>query len=82
MLEVVANNLKLKKGNTFIKISKYILTNLILDLHKSNIKIEVELYKDNILIDTKYIFFNEETEDVDINELIKKTHDILSNADI
>ena len=82
MLEVVANNLRLKKGNTLVKISKYILTNLILDLHKSNIKIEVELYKDSILIDTKYIFFNEETEDVDINELIKKTHDILSNAEI
>jgi hypothetical protein len=74
--------LKLKKGNTLIKITKYILTNLVLDLHKSNIKIEVELYKDSILVDTKYIYFNEATDDVDVNELIKKTHEILSNGEI
>ena len=71
MLEISTNNLKLKKGNTLIKITKYILTNLVLDLHKSNIKIEVELYKDSILVDTKYIYFNEATDDVDVNELIK-----------
>jgi hypothetical protein len=82
MLEISANNLKLKKGNTLIKITKYILTNLVLDLHKSNIKIEVELYKDSILVDTKYIYFNEATDDVDVNELIKKTHEILSNGEI
>jgi hypothetical protein len=82
MLEISTNNLKLKKGNTLIKITKYILTNLVLDLHKSNIKIEVELYKDSILVDTKYIYFNEATDDVDVNELIKKTHEILSNGEI
>ena len=82
MLEISANNLKLKQGNTLIKITKYILTNLVLDLHKSNIKIEVELYKDSILVDTKYIYFNEATDDVDVNELIKKTHEILSNGEI
>jgi hypothetical protein len=42
----------------------------------------VELYKDSILVDTKYIYFNEATDDVDVNELIKKTHEILSNGEI
>ena len=81
-LEVKTNNLRLKRGNTFIKITKYIISNLILDLINPQVKIEVELYKDDLLVDTRYIYFNETTGEVNVDNLIIQTKEILSNGEI
>jgi len=81
-LEVVANNLRLKRGNTFVKITRYIITNLILDLRNPQVKIEVELFKDDLLVDTRYIYFSETTGEVDVDNLIIQTKEILSNGEI
>ncbi len=81
-LEVKTNNLRLKRGNTLIKITKYIITNLILDLINPQVKIEVELYKDDLLVDTRYIYFNETTGEVNVDNLIIQTKEILSNGEI
>lgn len=81
-LEVKANNLRLKRGNTFVKITRYIITNLILDLRNPQVKIEVELFKDDLLVDTRYIYFSETTGEVDVDNLIIQTKEILSNGEI
>jgi hypothetical protein len=81
-LEVKTNNLRLKRGNTFIKITKYIISNLILDLINPQVKIEVELYKDDLLVDTRYIYFSETTGEVNVDNLIIQTKEILSNGEI
>jgi len=82
MLENNSPSVRLKRGNTLKKIDKYIVRNLILDLHNPVVKIEVELYINNLLVDTKYIYYEETTGDVDVNSLIDKTHEYLKNADI
>ncbi len=82
MLENNSPSVRLKRGNTLKKIDKYIVRNLILDLHNPVVKIEVELYRNNLLVDTKYIYYEETTGDVDVNSLIDKTHEYLKNADI
>ncbi len=82
MLENNSPSVRLKRGNTLKKIDKYIIRNLILDLHNPVVKIEVELYINNLLVDTKYIYYEETTGDVDVNSLIDKTHEYLKNADI
>lgn len=81
-LEVKTNNLRLKRGNTFVKITRYIITNLILDLRNPQVKIEVELFKDDLLVDTRYIYFSETTGEVDVDNLIIQTKEILSNGEI
>jgi hypothetical protein len=43
MLENNSPSVRLKRGNTLKKIDKYIIRNLILDLHNPVVKIEVEL---------------------------------------
>lgn len=82
MLENTTPSVRLKRGNTLKKIDKYIIRNLILDLHNPVVKIEVELYIKNLLVDTKYIYYEETTGDIDVNSLIDKTHEYLKNADI
>lgn len=81
-LEVKTNNLRLKRGNTFVKLTHYIITNLILDLRNPQVKIEVELYKENSLVDTRYIYFSETTGEVNVDNLIIQTKEILSNGEI
>lgn len=81
-LEVKSNNLRLKRGNTFVKITRYIITNLILDLRNPQVKIEVELFKDDLLVDTRYIYFSETTGEVNVDNLIIQTKEILSNGEI
>jgi hypothetical protein len=81
-LEVKTDNLRLKRGNTFIKITKYIISNLILDLINPQVKIEVELYKNDLLVDTRYIYFSETTGEVNVDNLIIQTKEILSNGEI
>jgi hypothetical protein len=81
-LEVKSNNLRLKRGNTFVKITKYIISNLILDLINPQVKIEVQLYKDDLLVDTRYIYFSETTGEVNVDNLIIQTKEILSNGEI
>lgn len=82
MLENTTPSVKLKRGNTLQKVDRYIIRNLILDLHNPIVKIEVELYRNNLLVDTKYIYYEETTGDVDVNSLIDKTHEYLKNANI
>lgn len=81
-LEVKTDNLRLKRGNTFVKLTHYIITNLILDLRNPQVKIEVELYKENSLVDTRYIYFSETTGEVNVDNLIIQTKEILSNGEI
>ena len=81
-LEIKTDNLRLKRGNTFIKITKYIISNLILDLINPQVKIEVELYKNDLLVDTRYIYFSETTGEVNVDNLIIQTKEILSNGEI
>jgi hypothetical protein len=81
-LNVVANNLRLKRGNTKVKITHYIITNLILDLINPQVKIEVQLFKDDLLVDTRYIYFSETSGDVNVDNLIIQTKEILCNGEI
>jgi hypothetical protein len=82
ILEVQNPNVRLKRGNTLKKIDRYIIRNLILDLHNPVVKIEVEFYIGAQLVDTKNIYYEELTGDVDVNSLIDKTNEYLKNADI
>ena len=60
----------------------YIISNLILDLINPQVKIEVELYKNDLLVDTRYIYFSETTGEVNVDNLIIQTKEILSNGEI
>jgi len=77
MLEV-EKNLKIRKGNISIPITKYKLTFLQLDLHTNKIFIRVDFYREQKLVLTKDYDCGE-AGDVDVNELINNIHKELND---
>jgi hypothetical protein len=77
MLEVV-KDIRIRRNNTLIPVSKYKLTTLKLDLHSTKITIKVEFYKKDGSIFIKYYDFVGK-EDVDVNELINQVHLFITN---
>ncbi len=79
MLEVV-KDLRVRKDNTYVPITRYKLTNLRLDLHSEIITIKVGFYRNDDLLFTK-IFDMGKCGDTDVNELIKKVHQQIQNGE-
>lgn len=77
MLEVI-KELKVRKHNLYIPITRYKLTNLRLDLHTEIITIKVEFYRHDDLVYTKY-FNMGKCGNTDVNELINKVHQQIQN---
>lgn len=77
MLEV-RKELKVRKNNTYVPITRYILTNLRLDLHSEIITIKVEFYRQEDLLFTK-LYNMGKCGDTDVNELINKVHTQIQN---
>ncbi len=77
MLEVV-KNLRVRKDNTYVPITKYLLTTLRLDLHTEIITIKVGFYRNDDLIFTK-IFNMGKCGDTNVNDLINKVHQQIQN---
>lgn len=72
MLEV-QKLFKIRKNNLYVYVDRYKLTELVLDLETSKIKIRVEFYKNNQLVHIKHYDMGE-CGDTDVNELIKRLH--------
>ena len=77
MLEVV-KNLRVRKDNTYVPITRYLLTTLRLDLHSEIITIKVGFYRNDDLIFTK-IFNMGNCGDTNVNDLIKQVHQQIQN---
>lgn len=77
MLEVI-KDIKVRKDNTYVPITKYKLTNLRLDLHSEIITIKVEFYKQENLLFTK-LYNMGKCGDTNVNELIKQVHTRIQN---
>lgn len=77
MLEI-EKNLKIRKGNIFIPITKYKLQYLQLDLHTNKIFIRVDFYRKHQLVLSKDYDCGE-AGDVDVNDLIKRVHQSIND---
>jgi len=77
MLEVI-KDIKVRKDNTYVPITKYKLTTLRLDLHSEIITIKVEFYRHDDLLFTK-LFKMGKCGDTNVNELIKQVHQQIQN---
>jgi len=72
MLEGVCSH-KVKKGNLYILITKYRMTDLRMDLVSGEIFINVDFFRDNSFIFRKEYYVGK-SGDVDVNELIDNLH--------
>ena len=77
MLEV-KKDLKIRKDNLYVNITDYKLTILELDLDKSSVGIWVEFSRDGVFIVKRKYDFGEKG-DIDVNELIKRTHEMIDS---
>ena len=77
MLEVI-KDIRVRKDNTYVPITRYILTNLRLDLHSEIITIKVLFYRNDDLLFTK-IFNLGKCGDTNVNYLIKQVHQQIQN---
>jgi hypothetical protein len=77
MLEVI-KDIRVRKDNTYVPITRYILTNLRLDLHSEIITIKVLFYRNDDLIFTK-LFNLGKCGDTNVNDLINQVHQQIQN---
>ena len=77
MLEV-RKDLRVRKDNTYVPITKYKLTNLRLDLDSEIITIKVLFYRNDDLIFTK-LFNMGKCGDTNVNDLINQVHQQIQN---
>ena len=77
MLEVI-KDLRVRKDNTYVPITRYKLTNLRLDLDSEIITIKVLFYRNDDLIFTK-LFNMGKCGDTNVIELIKQVHQQIQN---
>ncbi len=75
MLEVI-KNLKVRRDNLYVPITSYRIQTMLVDLRKSDITINVDFYRNDILLFSRGYLFNEKG-NVDVDILIEKTHRII-----
>lgn len=78
MLEV-STNIKVRKDNTIVPITRYKLTSLRLDLSTSIITIKVDFYKNDLFLFSKIYGVGECGIDTDVNGLINQVHNRITN---
>ena len=77
MLEVI-KDIRVRKDNTYVPITRYKLTNLRLDLDSEIITIKVLFYRKDELLFTK-LFNMGKCGDTNVNNLIKPVHQEIQN---
>jgi hypothetical protein len=77
MLEVI-KDIRVRKDNTYVPITRYKLTNLRLDLDSDIITIKVLFYRNDDLIFTK-LFNMGNCGNTDVNKLIQQVHQQIQN---
>jgi len=78
MLEVISN-IKIRKDNTIVPITRYKLTSLRLDLYTSIITIKVEFYREDRYLFHRIYEMGKSGADTDVNDLINQVHNRITN---
>jgi len=73
-------DIKIRKDNLYVRVDKYKLTTLEVDLFNSVVSICVDFYRDGIFIIRKKYEFSDKG-DVNVNKLISECHSRIINGE-